>query len=131
MSRSRPLPPGGPGGRNVLITGGAGFIGANLADHLAAAGHGDPPEPDAAGSRFAWHRAVAAYLTAAAHRRPLLLVLDDLHWAGPETLSLLARRRSSAAATSGVRRVAPIRTRAPSGVQRISHVCPMSPRRTW
>ncbi|WP_336488777.1 SDR family NAD(P)-dependent oxidoreductase [Methylobacterium nigriterrae] len=37
--RSRLRPPGDPAGCDVLITGGAGFIGANLADRLAAAGH--------------------------------------------------------------------------------------------
>ncbi|WP_205751867.1 BTAD domain-containing putative transcriptional regulator [Cryptosporangium phraense] len=47
-----------------------------------------PPEPGA--SRFQWHRAVAAYLTDVATRAPLLLVVDDLHWAGPETLALFA-----------------------------------------
>ena len=43
------------------------------------------PEPDAVPAR--WHRAVAAYLGA---HTPLLVVLDDLHWAGEETLALLA-----------------------------------------
>ena len=33
--------------------------------------------------------------------------------------------------TSGVRRVAPARTRAPSAVQRTSQLRPMSPRRMW
>ena len=46
------------------------------------------------------------------------------------------RRRHQVAAsvpivTSGRRFVAPIRTRAPCVVQRISHVWPTSPRRTW
>nr|WP_243866698.1 BTAD domain-containing putative transcriptional regulator [Actinophytocola oryzae] len=49
------------------------------------------PSPEAGGdpavARFHWHRAVATYL---AGHAPLLLVLDDLHWAGEETLALLA-----------------------------------------
>ncbi|HEX6352209.1 BTAD domain-containing putative transcriptional regulator [Actinophytocola sp.] len=52
---------------------------------------GPSPEPDTSGdptvARFHWHRAVAAHLAGYA---PLLLVLDDLHWAGEETLALLA-----------------------------------------
>ncbi|GID30666.1 BTAD domain-containing putative transcriptional regulator [Paractinoplanes brasiliensis] len=35
-----------------------------------------------------WHEVTAA-LTGAAERRPLLIVLDDLHWADPSTLKLL------------------------------------------
>ncbi|WP_043848963.1 BTAD domain-containing putative transcriptional regulator [Amycolatopsis keratiniphila] len=59
---------------------------------LADAGYGAPPtaEPaaeDPLAARWRWHRAVASYLSGAA---PLLLVLDDLHWAGEETLALLA-----------------------------------------
>jgi len=47
------------------------------------------PEPaaDPAVARFHWHRAVGKALAGAA---PLLVVLDDLHWAGEETLALLA-----------------------------------------
>jgi DNA-binding SARP family transcriptional activator len=48
----------------------------------APSGEGDPSV-----ARFHWHRAVAAHL---ASHAPLLLVLDDLHWAGEETLALLA-----------------------------------------
>ncbi|RSN52343.1 SARP family transcriptional regulator [Amycolatopsis sp. WAC 04182] len=59
---------------------------------LADAGYGPAPtaEPgteDPLAARWRWHRAVAAHLSGAA---PLLLVLDDLHWAGEETLALLA-----------------------------------------
>jgi DNA-binding SARP family transcriptional activator len=52
---------------------------------------GPSPEPDAGGepavARFHWHRAVATCLE---RHAPLLVVLDDLHWAGEETLALLA-----------------------------------------
>ncbi|KAA9158924.1 AAA family ATPase [Amycolatopsis acidicola] len=52
---------------------------------------GPAPVPEKVGdpavARFHWHRAVAARLAAHA---PLLVVLDDLHWAGEETLALLA-----------------------------------------
>ncbi|MBE1574030.1 BTAD domain-containing putative transcriptional regulator [Amycolatopsis roodepoortensis] len=58
---------------------------------LAEAGYGPAPtvEPgteDPLAARWRWHRAVASHLSGAA---PLLLVLDDLHWAGEETLALL------------------------------------------
>ncbi|RBM21008.1 SARP family transcriptional regulator [Prauserella sp. PE36] len=50
------------------------------------------PEPgtDPAAARFQRHRLVAEFLGAHARRAPLLLVLDDVHWAGEETLELLA-----------------------------------------
>ncbi|EMD28408.1 BTAD domain-containing putative transcriptional regulator [Amycolatopsis azurea] len=58
---------------------------------LADAGYGAAPTADQGtedpvSARWRWHRAVASYLAGAA---PMLLVLDDLHWAGEETLALL------------------------------------------
>ncbi|WP_435581951.1 BTAD domain-containing putative transcriptional regulator [Amycolatopsis thermoflava] len=50
---------------------------------LDALGIAPPAEPN----RFQWHRAVRERLAA---RGKLLLVLDDLHWAGEETLALLS-----------------------------------------
>jgi AAA ATPase domain len=49
----------------------------------------DPPplEPDAA--RFRLFDSLAGFLRAAAARRPLLLILDDLHWADAPSLALL------------------------------------------
>ncbi|MBB4686177.1 BTAD domain-containing putative transcriptional regulator [Amycolatopsis jiangsuensis] len=44
---------------------------------------------DPAVARFHWQQAVVARLADVARRGPLLLVLEDLHWAGEETLSLL------------------------------------------
>lgn len=58
------------------------------ADGTLAPSAGSAEDPVAA--RFHWHRAVCAHLASVAHRAPLLLVLDDLHWAGEETLALLA-----------------------------------------
>ncbi|MFI6516366.1 BTAD domain-containing putative transcriptional regulator [Spirillospora sp. NPDC050679] len=46
---------------------------------------------DAAAGRFQLHLAVADYLAGLAGRAPLLLLLDDLHWADEETLALLTR----------------------------------------
>ena len=46
-----------------------------------------PTEPEAA--RFRLFDSLAGFLRAAAGRRPLLLVLDDLHWADAPSLALL------------------------------------------
>ncbi|MFI0482043.1 BTAD domain-containing putative transcriptional regulator [Actinomadura sp. 9N215] len=46
---------------------------------------------DAGTGRFRLHLAVGDYLTGLADTAPLLLVLDDLHWADEETLALLVR----------------------------------------
>jgi len=49
-----------------------------------------PPAPLAVGEeRARVHDAVAALLLTLARRQPLLLVLDDLHWADPASLALL------------------------------------------
>jgi class 3 adenylate cyclase len=56
-----------------------------------AFGHGAPPmpeeEPETARQRL--YGAVTAALALAARERPILLVLDDLHWAGHPTIHLL------------------------------------------
>ncbi|QXJ25077.1 AAA family ATPase [Actinomadura graeca] len=48
-------------------------------------------EADAGSGRFRLHLAVGDYLDGVAGRAPLLLVLEDLHWADEETLALLVR----------------------------------------
>ncbi|MDT7799067.1 MAG: hypothetical protein QOI78_2500, partial [Actinomycetota bacterium] len=50
------------------------------------------PEPggDPVAARFRRHQAVAAHLATLGRTAPLLLVFDDLQWAGAETLTLLA-----------------------------------------
>ncbi|MCP9954622.1 AAA family ATPase [Actinomadura madurae] len=54
----------------------------------AATGPGDA---DVSTGRFRLHLAVGDYLAGVAETAPLLLVLDDLHWADEETLALLVR----------------------------------------
>ncbi|WP_143175586.1 AfsR/SARP family transcriptional regulator [Cryptosporangium aurantiacum] len=72
----------------------AGWPWHRILDTLSAVVPDPPyaPSPggDPAAARFRWHRAVGEYLTAVARHAPLLLVVDDLHWAGAETLGLLA-----------------------------------------
>lgn len=48
-----------------------------------------PPLLDAVHARFRLFDSVAAFLGAAARRKPLVLILDDLHWADPDSLTLL------------------------------------------
>ena len=56
-------------------------------DHLPDLPTPPPVEPEAA--RFRLFDSLAEFLRAAATRRPLLLVLDDLHWADAPSLALL------------------------------------------
>jgi DNA-binding NarL/FixJ family response regulator len=58
-----------------------------LREHLPDLPAPPPIEPEAA--RFRLFDSLAAFLRAAAARRPLLLVLDDLHWADAPSLALL------------------------------------------
>jgi DNA-binding SARP family transcriptional activator len=66
-------------------------LGARLRPLLdnATAAHGD--HPDMLTGRFRLHLAVADYLGRLADQAPLLLVLDDLHWADEGTLGLLTQ----------------------------------------
>ncbi|MEV5571414.1 BTAD domain-containing putative transcriptional regulator [Spirillospora sp. NPDC052269] len=57
----------------------------------ASAAHTDLAAADATTGRFRLHLAVGDYLAGLADGGPLLLVLDDLHWADEETLVLLSR----------------------------------------
>ncbi|MDF5757274.1 BTAD domain-containing putative transcriptional regulator [Spongiactinospora sp. TRM90649] len=59
------------------------------------------PDDDIASGGFRLHRAVGGYLAAVAKECPLLLVLEDLHWADAQTLALL-RALPSLLATSRV-----------------------------
>ncbi|MEV0696980.1 BTAD domain-containing putative transcriptional regulator [Saccharopolyspora sp. NPDC050389] len=74
----------------------AGWPWTEITTALAAAGHPPPPavppaaSEDPATARFRMHREAASYLAAVAEGAPVLLVFDDLHRAGEETLSLLA-----------------------------------------
>lgn len=50
---------------------------------------GDGGQPAGGGERYRAFEAVRALLTETAAERPVLLVLDDLHWADPDSLHLL------------------------------------------
>ncbi|MEU8796841.1 BTAD domain-containing putative transcriptional regulator [Spirillospora sp. NPDC048819] len=64
----------------------AGRLGPLLDDAVTG-----PGGADVSTGRFRLHLAVGDYLTGVADTAPLLLVLDDLHWADEETLALLIR----------------------------------------
>ncbi|MEV5894237.1 BTAD domain-containing putative transcriptional regulator [Nonomuraea fuscirosea] len=70
----------------------AGVRGGGVASSPASVGDGWPGGGGEGGSqaaRFRRRRGIVAALAAFAAERPLLLVLDDLHWADEETLALL------------------------------------------
>ncbi|KAA2266019.1 AAA family ATPase [Solihabitans fulvus] len=80
--------------RKVIETGGAPL--AEQSERSGAAvllGTGQPARADgrehAAGARSRLHAAVVEVLAEAARRRPLLVVLDDLHWADQDSLHVL------------------------------------------
>ncbi|TDB96530.1 AfsR/SARP family transcriptional regulator [Actinomadura sp. 7K534] len=64
----------------------AARLGPLLGDAFTAGG-----DADVSTGRFRLHLAVGDYLAGVAETAPLLLVLDDLHWADEETLALLVR----------------------------------------
>lgn len=69
-------------------------LAARLAPFLddAATGHGgETGHADAGAGRFRLHLAAGDYLAGLADGTPLLLVVEDLHWADEETLALLTR----------------------------------------
>jgi hypothetical protein len=72
----------GPEASRALAGAGGGEL-----DRLLGGAHGGP---DDAGARHRLFVAVDDVLTAVASRRPLVLVLDDLHWADRPTLLLLS-----------------------------------------
>uniref|UniRef100_A0AAU2JVC1 AAA family ATPase n=1 Tax=Streptomyces sp. NBC_00049 TaxID=2903617 RepID=A0AAU2JVC1_9ACTN len=67
-------------------------VAAVLAPLLSAEAAADASAPggDVAAGRFRLHRAVWQWLAETARGRPVAVVLDDLHWADAETLTLLA-----------------------------------------
>ncbi len=75
----------------------AADLGAGVADLLSLLpelarllpGLAPPPSVDPEEARFRLFDAVLGWLRAAAGRRPLLLVLEDLHWADASSLALL------------------------------------------
>lgn len=85
--------------RSLVTVNGAGEYAQLLAPLLEDA---DPdPDDDEASGGFRLHRAVGGYLAGVARRAPVLLTLEDLHWADDQTLALL-RALPSLLATSRV-----------------------------
>ena len=81
-----------------------GVTGAGEYAHLLAPllDDADPdPDDDEVSGGFRLHRAVGGYLAGVARRAPVLLTLEDLHWADDQTLALL-RALPSLLATSRV-----------------------------
>src|SRR5262249_22283361 len=98
---------GGPGGAGGRPSGGggrgaarpAGAVWGRLLEQLGVSDvlRPGPHEADPELARFLLFEAVAAGVREAAARRPLLLVVDDLHWADPGSRRLLAAIRGALA----------------------------------
>ncbi len=81
----------GPGQLAAMLGPSAGWLGPlmpELAGLIPSAG--PRPVADLAAARFRLNQAVAGLLRRLAEARPLLVVVDDLHWADVPSLSLLA-----------------------------------------
>ena len=76
------------------------WVWGQLLDQLGVgdALHLSPDEADPGLSRFLLFKAVAAGIRQAAAKQPLLLVVDDLHWADPGSRRLLSAIRGALAA---------------------------------
>ncbi|MER6950758.1 BTAD domain-containing putative transcriptional regulator [Nonomuraea sp. NPDC000554] len=85
--------------RTLVASTGAGEYAQLLAPLLDDAAP-DPDDDEVSGG-FRLHRAVGGYLAGVARRAPMLLTLEDLHWADDQTLALL-RALPSLLATSRV-----------------------------
>ncbi|MGD9753763.1 MAG: AAA family ATPase, partial [Acidimicrobiia bacterium] len=81
------LAPIGPARRDELVGSLAPDLGL-LLPRLFASQDDDATDGDAATRRYWMFEAVATVLERLAHHRPVLLVLDDLHWAGASTAQL-------------------------------------------
>ena len=104
-TRARARPPTGPGSQAIRElrprrrpgrrwrgrwARGAAEIAQLVPEVRRAARHrAGRPEPSTEEARFRLFDAVASFLVAAARDRPLVLVLDDLHWADEPSLLLL------------------------------------------
>jgi hypothetical protein len=75
--------------RGVPLPAEAGELSALLPQTAGAEGHIAAPVAPSPGARLRLFEAVSLVLDAVAAGRPLLLVLDDLHWAEPPTIRLL------------------------------------------
>lgn len=85
--------------RTLVAVRGTGEYGPLLAPLLDDAAPAD--EDDQASGGFRLHRAVGGYIAGIAREAPVLLTLEDLHWADDQTLALL-RALPSLLATSRV-----------------------------
>ncbi|MBX6383851.1 MAG: AAA family ATPase [Microbispora sp.] len=83
--------------RALVARRGAGEYAALLAPLLDDAAP-DTADDEASGG-FRLHRAVGGYLSAVAREAPLLIILEDLHWADDQTLALLRALPSLLAAS--------------------------------
>lgn len=83
--------------RALIARRGAGEYASLLAPLLDDAAP-DSADDEASGG-FRLHRAVGGYLSAVAREAPLLIILEDLHWADDQTLALLRALPSLVAAS--------------------------------
>ncbi|WP_214104988.1 BTAD domain-containing putative transcriptional regulator [Acrocarpospora catenulata] len=83
--------------RTLIARRGAGEYGALLAPLLDD--HAPDTGDDETSGSFRLHRAVGGYLSGVAREAPLLLSLEDLHWADDQTLALLRALPSLLAAS--------------------------------
>ncbi len=83
--------------RALIARRGAGEYGALLAPLIDD--HAPVPNDDDASGGFRLHRAVGGFLSGVAREAPLLITLEDLHWADDQTLALLRALPSLLAAS--------------------------------
>ncbi|WFE38649.1 AAA family ATPase [Micromonospora sp. WMMD998] len=85
LARSTDVP---PAAREAAAAGQAALLGEHEAADAAIADRGGPAD-DGERAEFVRHDAVTSALVTVAQHRPVVVVLDDLHWADPASLRML------------------------------------------